>query len=141
MSGGGPRASSRLNLSRPAPHMGRTATPGVRRMGAVTQSLITVELGNGGWARQVLDVLEHDGAAWLVTGWVLAPDGRTRRPVRLVSLAMADTGEPTADRSDFAGFPIPESILSEGRVPLAHARLFVIREAPEFWVPSEGQAG
>ena len=118
-----------------------TATLGMRRMGAVTQSLITVELGNGGWARQVLDVLEHDGAAWLVTGWVLAPDGRTRRPVRLVSLAMADTGAPTADRSDFAGFPIPESIIATGHVPLGLSRLFVIREAPEVWLPCEGEAG
>ena len=80
-------------------------------MGAVTQSLITVELGNGGWARQVLDVLEHDGAAWLVTGWVLAADGRTRRPVRLVSLAMADTGEqtPTAATSPASPSPNPSS--------------------------------
>lgn len=118
-----------------------TATLGIWRMGAVTQCLITVELGNGGWARQVVDILEHDGAAWLVTGWVLSADGRSRRPVRLVSLAMADTGEPTADRGDFAGFPIPESIISEGHVPLGRARLFVLREAPEVWVPSEGQAG
>lgn len=107
-------------------------------MGAVTQALITVELGNGGWARQVVDVLDHDGAAWLVTGWVLSTDGRTRRPIRLVSLAMADTGEPTADRSDFAGFPIPESIIATGHAPLALARLFVLREAPEVWVPCEG---
>lgn len=89
----------------------------------------------------MLDVLEHDGAAWLVTGWVASADGRTRRPVRLVSLAMADTGEPTADRSDFAGFPIPESLLSEGHVPLSLARLFVVREAPEVWVTNQGEAG
>jgi hypothetical protein len=105
-------------------------------MGSITKTVITVELGNGGWATQSIDTIEIDGCFWLVPLWTLSPDKRSMQPLRIVSMTMADTGAPAPDRDAFQGLPIPESILSEGHVPLGRARLFLVHESPDIWLPN-----
>ncbi len=106
-------------------------------MGAVTRTSVTVELANGGWALTSIDTIEHQGGHWLVPHWTLSADGATRQPVRIISMTMADSGAPATDPQAFTGLPIPETILSDGHVPLSLARLFLVHERPDLWLPAE----
>ena len=51
---------------------------------------------------------------------------------------MVETGGPCPDPEAFAGLPIPESLLADGHVPLSLARLFLVRECPDLWLPTPG---
>ena len=102
----------------------------------VTKTNVTVQLADGSWATQALDTIEIEGGYWLVPHWTLSPDQSTRQPLRLVSMTMVETGSPCPDPEAFAGLPIPESLLAEGHVPLSLARLFLVRECPDMWLPN-----
>ena len=104
----------------------------------VTKTTVTVQLADGGWATQELDTIEIEGGYWLVPHWTLSPDQSKRQPLRLVSMTMVETGGPCPDPEAFAGLPIPESLLAEGHVPLSLARLFLVREGPDMWLPNPG---
>ena len=106
-------------------------------MAVIGRTNVTIELADGGWALQPVDLVAFEGGVWLAPHWTLSADGRTRQPVRLVSLTMVESGTPATDPEAFAGCPIPETTLSDGHVPLSRARLFVVREQPELWVAVE----
>jgi hypothetical protein len=106
-------------------------------MSIVGKTNVTIELADGGWALQAVDLVAFDGGLWLAPRWTTSDDGRRRRPVRLVTLTMAESGAPAADPEAFAGCPIPETIFTDGHVPLSRARLFLVREQPELWISAE----
>jgi hypothetical protein len=106
-------------------------------MAIVGTTNVTIELANGGWALQSLEAVAFDGGCWLVPEWTLSPDGTARRPSRLVSLTMVETGAPATDLEAFTGYPIPETVLTDGHVPLSLSRLFLVREAPDLWLPTQ----
>jgi hypothetical protein len=106
----------------------------VQERDVLSKTNITVELANGGWAVQEVDTIAHDGGYWLVPSWTLSADGTKRQPVRMISLTMAETGAPATEAEAFVGLPIPETILSDGHVPLSRDRLFLVRECPDVWV-------
>ncbi len=97
---------------------------------------MTIELADGGWALQSVELVVFEGGYWLAPRWTLSDDGENRQPVRLVTLTMVESGAPAADPEAFAGCPIPETIFSDGHVPLSRARLFLVREAPDLWLPA-----
>lgn len=97
--------------------------------------MVTIQLANGGWALQSMDTIRIDGCHWLVPIWTISADGATRQPLRIISMVMADTGGPATDGDAFTGLPIPDTLLFEGHVPLGVARLFVVVESPDIWVP------
>ena len=100
----------------------------------LSKTNVTIELANGGWAVLEVDTIAHDGGYWLVPSWTLSADGTMRQPVRMVSMTMAETGAPATEAEDFVGLPIPETVLSDGHVPLSRDRLFLVRECPDVWV-------
>ena len=86
-----------------------------------------------------VDWIMHEGKAWLVPEWILSPDGKSQRPRRIISLALAeghhvDLGE--APLEYFQGNPIPEYLLDCGEKPLGLEKLFEVRENPEIWLPN-----
>jgi hypothetical protein len=103
-------------------------------MSAVGKATVTIQLANGGWALQSMDMIEIDGCHWLVPAWQLSADGATRQPRRIVSMVMADTGGAATDSDAFTGLPIPDTLLFDGHIPLGVARLFVVQESPDIWV-------
>lgn len=103
-------------------------------MGTVGKTTVTIQLANGGWALQSMDTIEIDGCYWLVPAWIHSADGASRQPHRIVSMVMADTGGPATDGDAFTGLPIPETLLSDGHIPLGVARLFVVQESPDIWI-------
>ena len=110
-------------------------------MGVVTKTSVTVQLANGGWAMKSLDTIEIEGGFWLVPHWTLSADRVTRQPLRIVSMTMVDTGAPVPDPEAFRGLPIPEVLLYDGHVPLGLARLFLVEECPDVWLPNPDAAG
>lgn len=105
-------------------------------MAVVGRATVTIELADGGWALQPIDVVAFEGGYWLVPLWTLSDDGRSRQPVRLVTLTMAGSGDPASDPEAFAGCPIPVTVFADGHVPLSRARLFLVRESPDLWLPT-----
>ncbi len=76
-------------------------------MAVVGRATVTIELADGGWALQPIDVIAFEGGYWLVPLWTLSADGLSRQPVRLVTLTMADNGEPASDPEAFCRLPHP----------------------------------
>ncbi len=103
----------------------------------VGKTTVTVELSNGGWALKSIDTIEAEGGFWLVPHWTVSEDQSTRRPIRIISMTMVESGAPATDTEAFSGLPIPESLLYEGHVPLSLARLFLVRESPDLWWPND----
>ena len=103
-------------------------------MTILSKTNVTIELADGSWAVLAVDTISHEGGYWLVPGWVPSADGTQRQPTRMVSMTMADTGAPATEPEAFIGLPIPETVLTDGRVPLSRDRLFIVRECPDVWV-------
>lgn len=80
-----------------------------------------------------------EGKAWLAPDWILSPDGKSMKPLRIISLALAhghkmDLGE--APLAYFRSNPIPRCLIDDGVVPPELEKVFEIREEPEIWLPT-----
>lgn len=87
-----------------------------------------------------IDWIMHEDKAWLVPDWLLSPDDKSMRPLRIISLKMAagfegyKLGE--APLQWFQSNPIPKSLLEDGIAPPGLEKVFEIREEPEIWLPN-----
>ncbi len=87
----------------------------------------------------VADWLMYRGKAWIVSGWISSPDGKSRRPRRIISLKEA-SGHPAPQGhfllQYFLRNPIPEALWHQGQVPPAMHKLYEILEEPSIEVPA-----
>jgi hypothetical protein len=92
------------------------------------------------WEVRLVDWIMHEDKAWLVPDWLVSPDDRSMRPLRIISLKMAagyegyKLGE--APLVWFRSNSIPKSLFENGVVPPEQEKVFVIREMPEIWLPN-----
>jgi hypothetical protein len=86
-----------------------------------------------------IDWVMWEGKAWLVSSWILSPDGKSMRPARIVSMRLAqgyhgDLGE--APLRFFEQEPISSDLLHKGLIPTGREKLYEVREAPPIDVPN-----
>jgi hypothetical protein len=86
-----------------------------------------------------MEWIMHQGKAWLVPYWLLSPDDKLMRPVRIISLAVAhghnmDLGE--LPLAYFQSNPIPKCLIDDGVVPPELEKVFEILEEPGIWIPN-----
>lgn len=80
--------------------------------------------------------IEWDGRAWLADLWIVAPNGRSQKPLRIIAPKMAPGFPPIPGPeilAIFAKMPIPESLLESGYLPPELAPLYEVRESPDIW--------
>ena len=86
-----------------------------------------------------VDWIMHQDKAWLVPEWILSPDGKSMRPRRIISLALADGYSMKLGEAPLAYFqsnPIPKSLLEKGELPNGLEKAFEVLEEPEIWIPN-----
>lgn len=86
-----------------------------------------------------IDFIEHDGRTWLVPLWSISPDGKSRRPLRLIAPRFAPGHKPAPGPEVLAIFrqmPIPAFLLEQGVIPPELAPLIEVRENPDIWLPN-----
>jgi hypothetical protein len=85
-----------------------------------------------------LEVMEHDGALWLVTGWATHKHRPIKRPIRLVKMTglefeTLDAGQMGADF--LLNKPIPRAVLDgAASAEEAAAKGFTVLDTPEIEV-------
>ncbi len=92
---------------------------------------------------QRIDWIMHQGKAWLVPAWLSSPDGKMQRPLRIISLKMAEgyrTELGEAVLQYFQKNSVPLSLLDHGEVPTGLELLFDVEEQPDIWLPAPGTA-
>lgn len=82
-----------------------------------------------------MDTIVYEGEPWLVPDWILSPDDKRIRPLRIIALrTMAHQPTHKSSGWDFVvTHPVPKSVLL-GHPPEGKEKLFVIHENPEIWV-------
>lgn len=89
---------------------------------------------------RLVDWLEVDDRAWIADVWIVALDGKSQRPLRIIAPKFP-AGFAMADREAlqiFAKMPIPESLLFQGYLPPQLAPLFEVRENPDIFALLSG---
>lgn len=101
-------------------------------MGTIRKSYIAIE--RRGMAK--MDTIEHDGAWWLVPNWLLSPDKRQMRPLRIVFLRSNPPKPMGYRRSNLVvSHSVPEGVF-RGAIPPERADEFVVIENPDLWFPN-----
>ena len=84
-----------------------------------------------------LSVIEHEGALWIVTGWLEHKTEPVKRPIRLIRLTglQYQKLDPEKQGADFlVSRPIPRGVL-DGRTPSEEAVGFVVLDNPKIEIP------
>lgn len=85
---------------------------------------------------RLVDWLEYDGRAWIADLWIVASDGKSQRPLRIIAPRFAPGFEPIPGPSVlqfFQTMQVPESLLEQGFVPSELAPLIEVRENPDIY--------
>ncbi len=83
-----------------------------------------------------LDTIHYAGEWWLVPGWIDSRDGKQQKPVRLIGVASLAHQESRLPGTKFVvTYPIPKSVLDEGRVPTGQEQKYRLVEAPDIVLP------
>ena len=86
-----------------------------------------------------IDWITHEGRPWLVNEWIPSPDGKSMRPRRIISLAIAPGYSIQAGKELLGLFQKPlltERLLTQGIPPAGLEKVFEVREEPEIWLPN-----
>ena len=83
-----------------------------------------------------IDVIEDADDFWLVPEWLESPDGKTRRPARIVSLATLPHQRGKDSPEFVVDDPVPKYVF-DGRIPPQEASKYIVIEAPEILFPIE----
>ena len=91
---------------------------------------------------QSIEWVEYDARAWLAPLWIVSPDGKAQRPLRIVAPRFAPGYDPLPGHEVleiFREVRLPGSLLEQGHVPPELAPLVEVRENPDIWadVPAE----
>lgn len=84
-----------------------------------------------------LSVIEHEGALWIVTGWLEHKTRPVRRPIRLIrmtGLAFEELDAAKHGADYMVNQPIPRAVL-DGRTPREKAGDFVVLDTPDLEFP------
>lgn len=84
-----------------------------------------------------LSVIEHEGALWIVTGWLQHKSRPVRRPIRLIRLTglLYEEASLRDHNADYlVSRPIPRAVL-DGLVPPEKADGFVVLDTPDLEFP------
>ncbi|WP_299321417.1 hypothetical protein [Parasphingopyxis sp.] len=84
-----------------------------------------------------LSVIEHEGALWIVTGWLGHKTRPVKRPVRLIRMTGLQYEEldPEQHGSDYlVNQPIPRGVL-DGTIASEEATGFVVLDTPKIEIP------
>ena len=84
-----------------------------------------------------IETIEYEGYYWLVPDWLVSPDGKQMRPLRIISLAtIPHTGKPEGAAPHFVvSGPVPKSVF-DGVAPKGQEALFRIVEQPQIVFPN-----
>jgi hypothetical protein len=90
----------------------------------------TIAVGN---EIHTMETIEFEGEFWLVPNWIVSPDGKYMKPLRIIALR---TLEHRRSGDDFVvNRPIPKAVLN-GLVPKELEGQYDIRENPTFVMPN-----
>ncbi len=81
----------------------------------------------------------YDDRAWLAPLWIVSPDGKTRRPVRLIAPRPAPGIKPIPGPEIlkiFAQIPLSQALLEQGEIPPELGQLVEVLEAPDISFPT-----
>lgn len=86
------------------------------------------------------DVIHHESRAWLVPRWLVSPDGKWLRPLRIVAPRFAPGYKPLPGLDVLRIFEqavlLPASLLDRGVIPPELAAVVEVRESPDISVPN-----
>lgn len=104
---------------------------------------MTVKVKIGGTVRVLTDKesrfvewVEYDGRAWLAGPWLIAPDGKSQRPLRIIALRFAPGYDPIpgpAVLQFFEKIPVPTSLLDHGYLREPLKSQIEVRENPDIY--------
>lgn len=79
-----------------------------------------------------LSVIEHEGALWIVTGWLEHKTKPLKRPARIIRMTGLDYQQsgPTQGGDFLVNQPIPRAVL-DGLTPPEQAAGFVVIDTPK----------
>jgi hypothetical protein len=98
---------------------------------------ITVPVGDS-----ILSIewITYNGQAWLVPAWILSPDGKTQRPLRLIAPKFAPGVQPIPGPEMLGvfqqGILLTEALLERGEIPPQLEKLVEILEEPDISLPN-----
>ena len=81
-----------------------------------------------------MDVIEHQGAFWLVPEWLDNIAEGVSMPRRIVSLATIPHEKMSGNPDFVVSYPVPKSVF-DGTAPSEIASVYVVKELPEIRVP------
>ncbi len=85
-----------------------------------------------------VDAIEHEGRAWIVPNWIVSPDKKWMKPLRIIAPRFAQGSKPIpgfeALQHIFGAMQLPESLLERGQIPPGLAQLIEVHENPDIIV-------
>lgn len=89
---------------------------------------------------RLLDWLEFDGKAWIVGMWLLAVNGKTQRPLRIIApkvKAVVWKHMGSELLRIFEMMPVPERLIAQGFLPPELEHQFEVIENPDIYAKIE----
>ena len=86
-----------------------------------------------GSAARGADVIAYEGEFWLVTEWLVTPDKKRMRPLRIVALTgIPHNGSPTNPSPQFIiSAPLPRALFAPATLPSELRRSYRVVAAPD----------
>ena len=104
------------------------------REGTMLKTMLPV----GGAMLQV-DTIEFEGRYWLAPVWIVSPDQKTMRPLRLIAPKFAPGYAPPKGPEIleiFQEMPLPKTLLEQGAIPEELQPAVEVRENPDISFPN-----
>lgn len=103
--------------------------------------VVHLPIGGEVW---LVEWIEYRGRAWLTPLWIASPDGKWRRPLRIIAPKFAPGHTPPpgpAILEIFQEMPLPASLLEKGVIPEELASLVEVHENPDIIAAFQGEGG
>ncbi len=86
------------------------------------------------------DWINHDGRAWIVSGWIYSTDAKTRRPRLLIAPKFQPGSKPVPGPEVLGffrqGIQLTDSLLERGEIPTGLEKQVEILKEPDITLPN-----
>lgn len=92
-------------------------------------------------AVEAIDWIEYQDRAWLVPVWIVAPDRKTQRPLRIIAPRFAPGYKPIPGMAILGHFrerPLPKALLEQGHIPPKLEQVVEVHENPDIYADTPG---